>query len=1183
MNLACLLMTLVCLTTILLFSGNQSGSTSGTVTKQQQQQQQSFGKLSGHDEPISESIDSADSQPLVSPPKAPQVLGSQAANADFDDFSLMDERRDSTTKFRRKSSETSDGPKVQNSEHEVEELTTTGANSNDLTPAADKAGQQPDSPAAPSSLFPLIDPILSQILNDMELGSLFKSIKRSSNATGSGSFLKPIIRRSKNGATIIISSGSFNESSLNDSSLALPSLIEKLLPPGLRPLSLGRLSSLESSSNGTSPLGASGIGTATITIGAEPIFAASSSPLSSGRLGLPPPPFAAMDPFGFSSGHHIHERFSPSSLFMEPMMGFRFPSPFVGSSFGQPPPGLLSVLMRQAAQADADDEPSTLAGPRSSSHFLSPLGKFMGSSIMSHHSSDQTTGKQSEQSKSSSNETNSNVQASQNSTQTQATKPMANPLKSAESAPGMAIANESGGASPPKSRDQHKMQNLYSSSWKKPQAGSMLIFSSGQPEPPARDPFQLSPFSMLPMPQMMMLGGSSEPQTISGNSPLNPILRTILNSVRSDLEERNKTERAQQAGSQRTSGSSVAPHWSSLASSTAAEMDDEWNGNQSDTDRWDEQNGAKQMRARHRSADDEPDTTSMEGSDFVSNFQLDQANNDLLLRGPDRSPLESGGGIVSGTIRQTIRGPGMTVERIIEVPSSRFQQAQQAGIGSQSLSSLASPQSADMIDEMGDYMGPSRMTGSSPSMGLNSLFSRSASDRMSSGGSGFEDFPMPHVGFIGRLLSDMSKHVSANAARDFQMGISRGGSGPTIKNRSLEEELDEGDSNESFKMEGEREKWPADDSRSKAERWRKKIESSRAKWGPDSDWYRKTHEGRRRKQMSEDEFGSASPSQSEAVFVQPSHLIIPENFNVDQQDKEINLMPPHLFNGSGESSKLVAGSFDDTMNSMENRMNHVLSMASHNPFPGLSVKPIGAEEQAVDRTSGNKSAERMAAQPVAPTRSIAPSNNMIYLSEIGRMDPKQATSGLNVPHKFQPHNQYQPQQAQKLIQQVENPFTSPSSPLFGFPTSSVASGINSQPVTKDEKNKMNPSGAVPAIASNRKQRSFTYHSNNELASSIAQKQQLQQQQQQREQLGTSESIGRPRFMAPFDAQPASIIMGRRLDDRPNPSESMQMMDHPFGEPASAAFDGRNLINHHTGSFAGSSSNQAAENYRTIVI
>lgn len=1171
MNLACLLMTLVCLTTILLFSGNQSGSTSGTVIKQQQ----SASKQLGHDEPISESIDSADSLPLVSPPKAP--LGSPAS-ADFDDFSLLDERRDSI-KFRRKSSETSDGPKVQNSEHEVEELTTTGGNS-EQTPSGDKTGQQSDLPVS-SGLFPLIDPILSQILNDMELGSLFKSIRRSSNTTGTGgSFLKPIIRRSKNGATIIISSGSFNESSLNDSSLALPSLIEKLLPPGLRPLSLGRLSGLESS-NGTGPLGVGGIGTATITIGAEPIFAASSSPLSSGRLG-PPPPFAAMDPFGFSSGHHLHDRLSPSSLFMEPMMGFRFPSPFMGSSsFGQPPPGLLSVLMRQAAQAESDDEPPAFAGPRGS-HFLGPLGSFMGPSFMSQHS-DQTIGKQTEQSKG--NETNSNVQASQNSTQPQAAKLAANPLKPAESAPGTAIANESGAGAPPKTREQHKMQNLYSSSWKKPQASSMFIFSSGAPEPPSRDPFQfqLSPFSMPPMPQMMMLGGSSgEPQTLSGNSPLNPILRTILNSVRSDLDERNKTERAQQAGSQRASGSSMTPHWTSLGS-PAAEMDDEWNGNQSDADRWDEQNGAKQMRARHRSADDEADTTSMEGSDFVSNFQLDQANNDLLMRGPDRSPLESASGIVSGTIRQTIRGPGMTVERIIEVPSSRFQQAQQvgAGIRSQSLSSRPSPQSADMIDDMGDYMGPSRMASSSPSMSLNSLFSRSASDRMSSGGSGFEDFPMPHVGFIGRLLSDMSKHVSGNAGRDFQVGASRGGSVPTIKNRSLEEELDEGDSNESFKMEAEKERWPADESRSKAERWRKKIESSRAKWGPDSDWYRKTHESKRRKQMSDDEFGVASPSQSEAVFVQPSHLIIPDSFNVDQ-DKEINLMPPHLFNGSGEPSKLVAsGSFEDTMNSMENRMNHVLSMASHNPFPGLASKPIGAEEQTVDRASGNKSAERMVGQQVASTRSTAPSNNMIYLSEIGRMDPKQATSGLNVPHSFQPHHQFQPQQAQKLIQQVENPFTSPSSPLFGFPASSVASGTSSQQVAKDEKSKMIPSSAVPANGSNRKQRSFTYHSNNELASSIAQKQ--QQQQQQREQLGASESMGRPRFMTPFEVQPASTIMGRRLDDRPNPSEGMQMMDHPFGKPAPTAFDGRNLINHHTGSFAGTASNQPAENYRTIVI
>lgn len=1158
-------MTLVCLTTILLFSGNQSGSTSGAPMKQQQFAAREAGKVY-HDEPASESIDSIDSQPLVSSLKAQQVGSASNSDDGFDDSANFDERRDSPAKTKRKQSDslgannTADS-KASGPEHEVEE-TTTGAAGSQL---ADQ--QQAADPSPPS----LIDPILSQILNDMELGSLFKMIKRASNATGSGVFNKPIVRRSKNGATIIISSSSFNESNLTGdtptSGGGLPALLERLLPPGLRPLA-------QLGANGSSPFGG-GIGTATITIGAEPIFAGSSS--SSSRLGPAAAGFGSVDPFGgFPPGH----RFAPASPFMEPMMGFRFPAPFMGAGFGQPamgpPPSLMSMLMRQATSGDADDEllaPAFASGPITRSYFVGPLMGGMAADP------DRAAGGKLDRISSNSN---NNTQASHNST--------ANTIKLAESAPDASIASEG----KPKEPAHKLMHNLYSASAaKKPlSSGSMLVFSSGALEPASRDPFQfqlapaLSSFmSVPPMPPVMMFGGSGEPHSMSsGSSPLNPILRSILNSVRSDLDERNKTERNKI--NQRASGSTWTPHWtsSSSASSSASSsspapptsgdmMDDEWNGSASE---FDEQLGAKQMRARHRSADDDGDAGSLAAATTLDGPDFQLESNISPLAAMDRSPMESSGGIVSGTIRQTIRGPGMTVERIIEVPSGRLHTPTGQQARSQSR--------ADMMEDNNDDTPfvPNRSS-SGP------LFSRSASDRMATSG-GFEDFAMPHVGFIGRLLSDMSRRVSAEREHHEQGALERAFPMASFLNNGRSLNNDDESSDES------------DESDSKENHLAKAADKSNQ-----HQHLATRHWTLRRPKPSRADAGAFSVW-PELLFRAPHDTGLNDISAGEQaQTREFKALPSHQISSFqleepvGKSSG--GGSFEDTMNTMENRLNHVLAQNGFSTS-GNNNKPLASEEigGSSNRSAGGRTGGSGDGLPVASQTSPS-----LGLAMIGRMDPKQATSGSS--HHA---GQVQVQAARQLGSQpsvyVGNPFTSPSSPLFGFPASSMSAGGGSAQAAaaaaaaavagsqllsspdKDQKSAKlgNPtSNYAPAAPSdiphlsnsnnNRKQRSFTYHSNNELASAVSQKQQQQQQQQ----LGVSESVSRPRFMAPFVAPPANIVMGRRLDDRPNLSETMQMaaMDHQPFEKQTSAFDGRNLIN----SNPNFSNNQAAENYRTIVV
>lgn len=678
-----------------------------------------------------------------------------------------------------------------------------------------------------------------------------------------------------------------------------------------------------------------------------------------------------------------------------------------------PPPSLMSMIMRGANQIDSEDD--GLPFSRNSVMPQSPIA------ILATDSQESRPATQ--------NASLLNTSASQISNQT-VVKP--EPSKAFS-------ANESEVETLDLSQlsKPNRMHNFYP---RQRPAGSMLIFSSGGLSA-ARDPFQfpfapsMSPFMSAmppPPPQMMLVGGGNGAGAEGpGTGLLNPILRTILNNVMSDLSpgleqaEKNKTERNQQARVR--ASSNIAPNWTALS----GDLDEDWAGG-SEGDRWDEHSQSKQMRARHREIDDmDPNA---DASEFVSGIQLDQAPSSPLASVLDRQ-LETG--VVSGTIRQTIRGPGMTVERIIEVPSSRVQQVA-PGIRSQSLSRA-------------DFEDTSESTLSRPIIPTSSIFSRQTNDRMSN-----DDSFTPHVGFIGKLLSDISR-------RSEQSNGYRNGP-PMIRNRSIDEDLDEGDSGEIMAQPKSPSSWP-----------KIRVASARIRMRP----------------SSEIRLSSSSP---DALFMPPSHFSVPESGDIGSEKE------------SGNTDNKIGSTFEDTMNSMEDRLNHVLSMASQQTL-GSNHKPNN--DDGPSEITSNKSGGVGNQVPVA---ALARGNPMSITNSNIALQPeiKQAPTSVD---------------SQQKQNQAENPFTSPTSPLFGFPTSSMA-----QVSSDSSKNKSGSSNNNANASTNRQQRSFTYHSNNEIATPHSFQSGAGAPKQQ-DQLVSLDSVSRSRFI-PLSSPPASIVMGRRLDDGP---------------------------------------------------
>lgn len=111
-----------------------------------------------------------------------------------------------------------------------------------------------------------------------------------------------------------------------------------------------------------------------------------------------------------------------------------------------------------------------------------------------------------------------------------------------------------------------------------------------------------------------------------------------------------------------------------------------------------------------------------------------------------------------------------------------------------------------------------------------------------------------------------------------------------------------------------------------------------------------------------------------------------------------------------------------------------------------------------------------------------------------------------------------------------NLFTSPSSPLFGFPAPLAPSNLSNN-------HNGHPSSIEPAKPNARQGRAFTYHSNNEVATRFNQEfaDPLAANNNKQEPISASDSMVQPKFMSHKRSpifQPADIVMGRRLDDGP---------------------------------------------------
>lgn len=1149
MNLACLLMTLICLITILLFSSSSSNSNTNSsgnsITISSRVIPRKSLLLDEMQSNSAESIDSLDSQPLVATTTNQHQTASADSNNDklFDNLDLLDNRRDGA-KFRRKSELSNPdvisvlgatNSKTLTNEREVEDLISNSSNNNnselpEIISNHRHAASRPE--LEPNSL---IDPILSQIFNDSEIGSMLKqALKRASNDT-SGGFKKPIIRKSKNGATIIISSSStFNNSNslFNDSSSPFPSLIEKLLPPMFRPLSFGGDSFLRqtadgiSSSNSSNPQGNLASSVATITINSEPIFASSSNPFGFSRLisGSSNPmasflSFAdATSPLSHHQHHpHIHRNHHYNrdphqhhasrlpGLFMEPL-AFRAPSPFgLPSLFNSPfatgpmssPPGLMSMIIR-ANQLDQADEDSTQTPPSSSSSQMIPSGK------------SQRTANEKEESNAKSNET-LKVQASQRQNSTierqQSTDKHLAAANNNDSEVETLDMSEfvPARSSPGPSASTSRLHSFYQprSIMSKP-SGSMVIFSSGSlgasPSRSLADPFGFpfapsamnSPFtpfmmpSISPPPQMMFLGGSENgPEAEGGAQVLSPILRSFLSNVMSDIvpmsssiidADQTKDINNKTASDERNSNSNRSNKAAQLSSSS--NLNPSWTALSSAEldDDWTNRGASEGSIDRW----DEQNPSSLLSSKHIRAHHRSDESSD------SNSPTENSEAVSGIQFEQHLPferhpEPSLVGGANIRGPSliveklfeapARIQRVR-PGIRSQSLSRADFEEPSETTATLSRPFQPT-----SPFFPPRSIPSSSQSNN--------DDF-VPHVGFISRLLNDIS-HRSGNSVNKVS------GSSSIIKNRSIEDDFDESDSssmNENMLVHP-----------------KIRVASARIRMRP----------------INELKSSSIGSPNSDTLFMSPNHFIIAENSD-DDKDSQASSLEPNK------------PSFDDTMNSMEDRLNNVLSIASHQTFLPNHKQPSANEEQQTETPGELQSVQR----PQAPLTSSLSS----HLPQSLAQNNARAAVAHSIPlpplvpsrSELKQHNQAL-EQKQQQKPSSNNPFTSPSSPLFGFPASTLAESD----LTKVSKPSLELNNNSQQNFNNRQPRSFTYHSNNEVASSLAGHNAAPRAV---DQISTAESIGRSRFI-PLSGPPASVVMGRRLDDGPFSAEQSLMGPPPL--------------------------------------
>lgn len=651
MNLACLLMTLVCLVTILLFS-----KTNQQVGVAQSSAQHGDAKLAGVStvgrrrlvEPIGreralESLESIERQPLnslansghrssasdadgaedegapASTTTTPATAGKQPPSSLAGLFGGIHRRAESFGEMLEDARRQLGRQQAAEREAESEE----GAAGQGEVEAG---ASQP--PAERPVLGPL-QPALGQVFDDLDNFGLFKTLKaqlfQGANMTP---LSKPIVGRNRNGATIIMSfesAGANSTSTANANSTAaanatdgrparppanLVGPIERLLPLLFRPPPADLL--LGSARDRTPS------GFAALTINSEPVLRFPFGPALFG----PPPALPLVNPFAFPS----LARASPGGLNGLLMRG------------GQP------AAIDQVAAKNSTNGGGGEALERQSSHKAAVVARAGSHSGSSHNS---TSG-------AAEGEPDEEVETFDVS-QLGVPRLLGSmgPFGPMSRGSVFSLPSPLGGARSSAGRLPSVIM-IGSSS------GSVARLSPFANS--SRDSLQLdSPFSgaaegpLDGAPHMIMLAGREQP-------PLSPMLRAILGSVlpsmARSLEQRGQQEQQMQA------------------------RRDEHELAESDSDSdWDEQQLAEsrnpvELAKQHRgfigspmspfsaTVERERESASGAGSSLIEQV-LESTSAAAALGGEGGAPT----GRLSGTIKQIFRGPGMTVERIIQLPA----------------------------------------------------------------------------------------------------------------------------------------------------------------------------------------------------------------------------------------------------------------------------------------------------------------------------------------------------------------------------------------------------------------------------------------------------------------------------------------------------------------------------------
>jgi len=1078
LNLACLLMTLVCLVTILLFSKSSFVNNERSLANLESSAASRHGKRtpsggswpSGSSAPdedegaattstMVESIEALGKQALVNGPdsaerdkwgplgassqedaesEAAEETGASGSDeeqgatsgAGFrsrDGFNLFDEQPSSS---RRELSTSSARAPTQHQEGEREE--SSGAST---------------SAAGPRQQLGLGDPFFGNLFDDLDGSALFRAMRSqifSANGEPGSSSLRPIIRRDKNGATIIIG-GSLRAANgslapeLADAPLA-GGLLERLFPLG-RPGS-GRLAPTATLSRTVQGPGSFG---ATITI------------RSSGPLGELPAPLSMMMMRGPLGQPAEGEDSGPAARFIVRSSGA---SPLLAGPL-LPPPSLLGMLLGAALRPPtlnatvtrAASEPPQVNATQSQQQQLEPLSaqasqlpvKTAANQTVSQIGGAQQTGNgranNSSDLETGSNQVNSNQSSPK---ETDSDKDQSGGAGNAENENDVELFDVAHlpRASPPGlAHSTSGLSRLFGfggglggAAGLLPVgpsgANSMIVISSGSSalaEPLAAGsersayahahagPFGGPPVLMLSrarghthMPLLVPAAGELPPAALAS-----PFLRSILGQVMSDLSAAGISERAdaaepgdwqQQQQSERPRGRQAGAKLAQQASSPRGQQQQQMNA------------------AAAAELDSGEEFGAPAGSLAEQLFGPAAPEARFSARGASPLRLSLAHGPL---VRQTIVRPGLTIERLVAPDEQGMQLVQQVGpkVRSQSISRMDGGAGEPSEQQQQQQQSPQQQQQQAEQQAAEQhsgrLFERllgpeSAGRRLDAGDLGAPLF-----------MSGSGPMFAASLGSPFRTGRQ-------LVQASPDQDADQEDADQ------DQEQPDNEDSAADEQLWSPSFRVARARLTGSA------HE------LAAAKMGPGSP---------PVHFSLPASMDspADQRAQQ----------------RLSEGQ------QLEQRLNEAISAAAE-AAAAASRPQAMHEEPRVAEKQQQQSEQQQKQQQQAPARRAQPAD-----------------------------------------------FTSPSSPLFGFPA----------PQLQAAKQNHDKSNTADKQASEK--RPFVYHSNIELAKPFAAE--AAQHDQSQAQARSAAPTGQPQQQPQLNKlpPPASTVMGRRLDDGPAAPEDQQ--------------------------------------------